>query len=131
MNNKNNIKNRITYIYQARKGRKRYNAQMATEYILYMMLGSMFKRCIFASSAMEERIRLEYMKMPVDEQYEIEDRIIAWAETTLDLKKCEDIWCKVFTYQERGYAGICFETYFGAIEMMIDQKGNVFQPHVE
>ncbi len=49
--------NRIEYIYKTKRGRKRYDAQMASAYILYMMLGSAFERCVFASSAMEERLK--------------------------------------------------------------------------
>ena len=126
MNSKKKIKNQITYIYQAKRGRKRYNAQMATTYILYMMLGSAFKRCIFASSSMEDRLRMEYMKMPVGDQYEIEDGILDWMDKTIAIQECEDIWCKVFTYHEGECMGIRFETYVGAIELLVDERGNVF-----
>ena len=127
MNSKMKIKNQITYIYQAKRGRKRYNAQMATTYILYMMLGSAFKKCIFASSSMEDRLRFEYMKMPAADQYETEDKIIDWMEKTIAIQACEDIWCKVFTYQEGECMGIRFETYVGAIEVLVDERGDAFQ----
>ena len=80
MNSRKKIGNNSNCIYRTRRGRKRYNAQMASAYIVYMILGSAFKRCIFASPSMEERLRLEYMKMPLEDQYEIEEKIIEWMD---------------------------------------------------
>ena len=123
--------NQIEYIFKAKRGRKRYDAQMASAYILYMMLGSAFERCVFASSAMEERLRFEYMKMPLDDQYGLEEKIIGWMEAEQEIRIYEDIRSKVFTYQEDASMGIRFETYFGAIELLVDRDGSIFQPRSE
>jgi hypothetical protein len=119
--------NRIECIFKAKRGRKRYDAQMASVYILYMMLGSEFERCVFASSAMEERLRFEYMKMPLDDQYGLEERIIDWIEAEQEIRMYEDIRSKVYTYQEGISMGVRFETYFGAIELLVDRDGSIFQ----
>lgn len=131
MNNKKQLSKDSNCTYRTRRGRKRYNAQMASAYIVYMILGSAFKRCIFASSSMEERLRFEYMKMPLEDQYEIEEKIIEWMDRELFLREYADIWCKVFTYQEGAFLGVRFETYFGAIDLVIGREGYIFQPRVE
>jgi hypothetical protein len=43
----------------------------------------------------------------------------------------EDIRSKVFTYQEGELMGVRFETYFGAIELLVDRDGSIFQPRGE
>ena len=108
------------------RGRKKYDPQAAMAYIIYMMVGSAYKRSQISSAIVEERLRFEYMKMPLSEQYEAEEQMISWMEQKNLTEAVDDLRCIVYICADRNNYIVTFETYFEALGFRIDRTGTVF-----
>ena len=105
---------------------KGYDRQLTTCYIIYMMGGSFFHRCSFASPYEETRLYLYYMEMPKQKQYECEDRVIR-IMNRMDrtfLENIQKLNCRVRCSYEGEDCRIEFMTGgFEGLSCVVDKNG--------
>lgn len=104
-----------------KRGNKRYNAQFASGYAVYMILGSYFEKCRCVNPYAEARLRKEYLKMPAVKQLEHEERLIRWSDRHLGMVK--DLHCEVSFRQRNGELQIRFQTGFEEAEAAVNKYG--------
>lgn len=124
MENRRNIKDNGKVVCKLRQGRKKYNLQLAIAYIAYMMIGSHYLKCEISNKIIEERLKFEYMKMPVSDQYIVEDLILGWMNEDVHFEECSDLRCKVYAWSDGKYI-MNFETFFGLLTIEIASNGEV------
>lgn len=66
--------------------------QMATDYIVYMMVGSYFVKTICSSKTKEKRLFLYYKDIKDSIQYEIEEKCINYVEKKMIKELPPQIW---------------------------------------
>lgn len=54
------------------------NKMMAFEYAVYMMAGSYFKKTICKNSLLEDKLRLHYLELKLDDQIAMENKVIQY-----------------------------------------------------
>ena len=109
---------------------KGYNKQAASAYIIYMMMGSAFKKCICSNKVEESHLRLHYMEMKQEKQLACEDRVLkqlhSLGETTLS--EYSKYQAKVRFCREEEFYVVCFETgIFPVLKYYVDTAGKVWE----
>lgn len=100
-------------------------AEMA--YILYMIIGSYFHKCICRTDRVENSVLRCYSKMPADKQMEKEQQVIRRFENMMEynLSQIENMNCEAFINRHRnGEFSLKFRTSFEQLEVFVDQEGN-------
>jgi hypothetical protein len=131
MNTNHKFYKKMDVIHCFNRGRKKYDPQAAMAYIIYMMVGSAYNRSRICSTIVEERLRFEYMKMPLAEQYEAEEHVISWMNQMKITETVGDLRCIVYMCVDENDYLVTFETFFGKLEFRIDRSGAAFQLRVD
>ena len=101
--------------------------QMATAYIVYMMVGSFFKSCRLQSPIRMNSLRVHYAEMRVNSQLSVERRIERDFEekyaSFLDL--FEESQCMVLFEEKGDQICVTFDTGFERLDVMVDKDGQV------
>ena len=106
-----------------KRNRPVFDRQLATAYILYMMLGSEYHRTVFTDKGEESRLYGQYKKMGEGAQYQFEDRILKKLSKIAAVPEREKLNCMVSGHFEgKGY-WLFFRTYFGEVEFQIKKDG--------
>jgi len=66
--------------------------QKALEYAAYMIIGSYFKKTKCISSVTEKKMRIQYVEQKLDNQYQMEDLCIRYAEKELVRELPKNVW---------------------------------------
>ncbi len=117
-------------IAKKNKNKPSYNKQLATAYIIFMMLGSEYYKCSFDDKNEEQRLYAKYKGMSEPEQLLLEDEILGRLEKITKIPGREQMACEVSTHMEGRNYCMFFKTYFGEVEFLIEKNGrfktNVF-----
>ena len=103
----------------------RSNAQKENAFILYMIVGSYFNKCICLNKITECNLYLYYREMPVGKQLAREKQVIDRMERELgslaeDLK---DMNCEVEILQAADEIRLVFRTWFHTILITVESNG--------
>ncbi len=110
---------------------EKYNKQLAGAYIAYMMVGSMFNKCVCHQPGLINRARLHYCEMGKD-QVNAEDAILglldsideAFADRLAKLR-CEAVF-KETVNSGHTTLDVMFDTGgFETLEATVDEKGKI------
>lgn len=97
-----------------------------TAYILYMMVGSYFRKCSCKSKMLEKQLFLYYKDMPVKKQESLEERVIKDTEKILEelLPVLAESDCTVRILKVVDGYQLCFESETSKIVLFVNEKGN-------
>lgn len=103
----------------------RSNAQKENAFILYMIVGSYFNKCICVNRSLESNLFLYYKEMPAGKQLHREKQVIDRTERELgslaeDLK---DMNCEVEILQVADELRLVFRTWFHTIVITVESNG--------
>ena len=101
------------------------NVQEENAYILYMIVGSYFNRCICVNRLTEGNLFLYYKEMPAGKQLYREKQVIDRTEKAIgfmadDLK---DLHCQVEIRRDAEEIRLVFRTWFHTILVTVEPKG--------
>ena len=105
---------------------KSYNKQYAAGFIAYMMVGSMFRKCICKNKMEASHLYMHYREMPQNQQFSVEDSILSLIHGLDEdyQNAMQDLKCEVVFQQQPNTYLITFTTGgFGEIRVSIDRKG--------
>ena len=109
---------------------KKYNTQLATAFAVYMMAGSLFRKCVCSSQAEARHLYLHYREMPMAKQLSAEDAVLSALERQNPewLAAMAQLQCEVrFRPLGRVYE-LWFDTRgFGGLGVCLDEKGRIRQ----
>ena len=94
-------------------------------YAAYMIIGSYFHRCYFSSKLQELHLRIQFLDLPLQRQYSIEDKIEALfkEECGYLLPFFQNMNCECSLLIENNTATVTFETGFESVTVIIDSSG--------
>lgn len=95
------------------------NEQKAMEYVVYMMVGSYFKKSSCISKWMEGRAFIEYKEMNVNKQLVMEEMSINFVEKVLLKELPQDVWQKEMRVKFNSYEDGSSEIRFTGGEYLI------------
>lgn len=103
----------------------RSDVQKENAYILYMIVGSYFNKCICLNKITECNLYLYYREMPVGKQLAREKQVIERTEKAIgfmadDLK---DLHCQVEIRRDAEEIRLVFRTWFHTILVTVEPKG--------
>lgn len=105
---------------------KKYSKQYAAGFAAYMMVGSLFQKCICRNEREARHLYLHYKEMPQNQQFSVEDSILSQIRD-LDAEFVEELQqlkCEVSFRHEKDSYFLFFRTGgFGDIVVHIDQNG--------
>jgi hypothetical protein len=68
------------------------DSQTAFEYVIYMIVGSYFKKTKCSNELLERKMRLQYCEQKLENQYSMEETCISYVEKTLLPVLPADFW---------------------------------------
>lgn len=74
------------------RNEKAMTKKNATDYVLYMIASSYFKKAVCTTKVLEKRLFLYYKDLSVKEQEQIEERCIRYVEKQLMNEVPQNIW---------------------------------------
>ena len=103
----------------------RSDVQKENAYILYMIVGSYFNKCICLNKITECNLYLYYREMPVGKQLAREKQVIDRTEKAIgfmadDLK---DLHCQVEIRRDAEEIRLVFRTWFHTILITVESNG--------
>lgn len=107
--------------------------QQENAYILYMIIGSEFRRCICRSKEMETNLLMHYKDMKTKNQEKMEKQVIAdFMKALKGFKGClHDLNCEVIIIKKEDTYYLYFYTGLEYVTATVDKKGhyeiNVFE----
>lgn len=106
---------------------KRYNKQFAESYIVYMMVGSLFKKSICKNPNEEKHLFLHYAEMPQNKQVTQEVAILRKTHqlTLATLENLKQLYCEVSFKPDATNYVIEFSTGIEQLTATIDENGYV------
>ena len=104
---------------------KRNDIQKQTTYILYMILGSYFRKCNFKKKRLEETLMLYYKEMQQKKQIELEEKVIQKAEAILSgsLETIATRDCEADIYRDGPNYCLVFKTKFERVIASVGPTG--------
>ena len=104
---------------------KTLNIQKETAYILYMIIGSYFHKCICKSKMMEKNLLLYYKEMTKSKQEYMEQQIIRKVEQLFGKKQTElaNMNSEATISIDENVYQIVFRTWFEDVAATVDKKG--------
>lgn len=104
---------------------KNTNVQKETTYILYMIIGSLFKKCVCKSVMMENTLVIAYREMGSKKSEEREAKIIDAVDKALESIKDElaELQCEVEILKKDKVYKMAFDTGFECINIVVDESG--------
>lgn len=100
-------------------------AHKQSAYVIYMIMGSYFKRCTCKSKMLEKQLYLHYKDLPYGKQEKLEERIISYVEDRyadyLDHLALMDAEAYIIPQRE-GYE-VVFEFAKRTITFLVDKNG--------
>ena len=96
-----------------------------TAYIVYMMVGSYFKKCESHNCLLERKLRMMYREMREQAQWGLEARIEKefLRSCSLNLKALGELRATAFIKKEKDFASVWFRTGFEEVVVLIDAEG--------
>ena len=100
-------------------------SQRENAYILYMMIGSYFRRCHCVSCGVEQNLYLYYQEMPMNRQTKAEEQVLRRFNRKFEeFSHClEDLECKVHIRYVKDNYIIYFATGFEEIIVTVYPNG--------
>lgn len=104
---------------------KKSNAQQACAYILYMIIGSYFHKCICMSEAAALNLFLYYKEMEPNKQIQKEMEVIQYLEKHFreELNCFSDLNCEAHIIRFQNHYRIIFYTGFEGMIVTVTEKG--------
>ncbi|MCD7752078.1 MAG: hypothetical protein LUI10_10135 [Lachnospiraceae bacterium] len=107
---------------------KKCNKELAMCYIIYMICGSYFHRCICESPVMEQKMYLHYREMKQGEQEKLESMVIREMETLniVFLKKLAELACEASVKKtSEGYQVDFMTGGFEGLSVILKSNGGI------